>query len=264
MLKESDDSMSLPVVLVDQAAARLLWGGTDPIGRRVRSSRDIILSRLKPVPAPWMTVVGVVGNAKLSSLNESEAPHIYESMYQFSKRNFGVVVRATGATAVLSRAVRREIQTVDPDLPVSDMTAMADLISIGVGDRRFAAWLLGTFAFVALLLTCGGCLRNCLLFRGAREKEIGIRSALGATRQELVTMILRDGMVPVLTGMACGSIAAVFSGRVLAALLFGVNSRDGLVFTGAGFMLIVIGVLANYIPARGAGRIQSIAALRNE
>ena len=97
-----------------------------------------------------------------------------------------------------------------------------------------------------------------------REKEIGIRSALGASRQQLVNMILRDGMVPVLVGMACGCIAAGFSGRMLAALLFGVNSADGLVFTCAGFTLIVIGMLANYIPARGAGSIHPVTALRNE
>jgi predicted permease len=264
MFQESDDSMSQPVVLVDEAAARLLWGGADPVGRRVRSSRDIILlSRLKPAPAPWMTVVGVVGDAKLSSLDEIDVPHIYESMYQRSRRDFGVLVRAIGDKAALTRDVRREIQTVDPDLPVSDMTAMTDLISNGVGDRRFAAWLLGTFALVALLLTCVGVYGIASYSVVRREKEIGIRSALGASRQQLVIMILRDGMVPVLAGMACGCIAAVFSGRMLAALLFGVNSEDGLVLTCAGFTLIVIGMLANYIPARGAGRIDPISALRN-
>ena len=165
----------------------------------------------------------------------------------------------------MTRDVRREIQTVvDPDLPVSDMTAMTDLISNGVGDRRFAAWLLGAFALVALLLTCVGVYGIASYSVVRREKEIGIRSALGASRQQLVNMILRDGMVPVLVGMACGCIAAVFSGRMLAALLFGVNSADGLVFTCAGFTLIVIGMLANYIPARGAGRIHAITALRNE
>jgi putative ABC transport system permease protein len=264
MFQESDDSMSQPVVLVDGAAAHLLWGGADPVGHRVRSSRDIILTRLKLVPAPWMTVVGVVGNAKLSSLDEVEVPHIYESMYQFSRRDFGVVVRATGDTAALSRDVRREIQTVDPDLPISDMTAMIDLISNGVGDRRFAAFLLGAFALVAMFLTCVGVYGIASYSVVRREKEIGIRSALGASRQQLVLMLLRDGMVPVLAGMACGCIVAIFSGRLLAALLFGVNSVDGLVFTCAGFTLIVIGMLANYIPARGAGRIDPITALRNE
>ena len=97
-----------------------------------------------------------------------------------------------------------------------------------------------------------------------REKEIGIRSALGASRQQLVSMILRDGMVPVWVGMASGCIAAVFSERMLAALLFNVNSAVGLVFTCAGFTLIVIALLANYIPARRAGRINPVMALRNE
>ena len=233
MFQESDDSMSQPVALVDQAAVHLLWGGADPVGRRVRYSRDIRVNG-RPAPAPWMTVVGVVGNAKLSSLDEIEVPHIYESMYQFSRRRFGVVVRAVGDNATLSRDVRREIQTVDPDLPVSDLTAMTDLISSGVGDRRFAAWLLGTFALVALLLTCVGVYGIASYSVVRREKEIGIRSALGATRRQLVIMILRDGMVPVLVGMACGCIAAVFSGRMLAALLFGVNSsrRTGLYLCG--------------------------------
>jgi putative ABC transport system permease protein len=264
MFQDSDDSLSQPVALVDEAAVRHLWVGADPVGRRVRYSRDISAGRLRFVPAPWLTVVGVVGNAKLSRLDESEVPHIYESMYQRSRREFGVLVRATGDKAALTRDVQREIQTVDPNLPVTDMTAMTDLISNGVGDRRFAAWLLGTFALVALLLTCVGVYGIASYSVVRREKEIGIRSALGASRHQLIIMILRDGMVPVLAGMACGCIAAVFSGRLLAAILFDVSSADGLVFTCAGMTLIVVGLLANYIPARRAGRIEPVTALRNE
>jgi predicted permease len=263
MFQESDDSMSQPVALVDEAAVRLLWGGADPVGRRVRYSRDRIVNR-NTQPAPWLTIVGVVGNAKLSSLDEIEVPHIYESMYQRSRREFAVLVRATGDKAALTRDVQREIQTVDPNLPVTDMTAMADLIGNGVGDRRFAAWLLGTFALVALLLTCVGVYGIASYSVVRREKEIGIRSALGAARHQLIVMILRDGMVPVLVGMACGCIAAVVSGHVLAALLFNVDSAYGMVFACAGFTLVVIGMLANYIPARRAGRIDPVTALRNE
>jgi ABC-type antimicrobial peptide transport system permease subunit len=164
----------------------------------------------------------------------------------------------------LTRDVQREIQTVDPNLPVTDMTVMTDLISNGVGDRRFAAWLLGTFALVALLLTCVGVYGISSYAIVRREKEIGIRSALGAGRSQLVMMILRDGMVPVFVGMAFGAIAAAISARLLAALLFNVNSVDGMVFACAGMTLIVIGVLANYIPARRAGRIDPVTALRNE
>ena len=138
--------------------------------------------------------MGVVGNAKLSSLDEIEVPHIYESMYQHSRREFGVLVRAIGDKAALTRHVQREIQTVDPNLPVSDMTAMTDLISNGVGDRRFAAWLLAAFAVVALLLTSVGVYGVASYAIVRREKEIGIRSALGASRGRLISMILRDGM----------------------------------------------------------------------
>jgi putative ABC transport system permease protein len=264
MFQQSDDSMSQPVALVDEAAARLLWGGADPVGRRVRSSRDISVGRLQRAPAPWMTVVGVVGNAKLSSLDETEVPHIYESMYQHSRREFGVLVRATGDKAALTRDVQREIQTVDPNLPVSDMTAMTDLISNGMGDRRFAAWLLGAFALVALLLTSVGVYGVASYAIVRREKEIGIRSALGASRGKLISMILRDGMVPILIGLATGAIAAALSGRLMASLLFDVHSVDAMVFAAATVTLILVGVLANYFPARRAGCIDPVTALRNE
>jgi putative ABC transport system permease protein len=144
------------------------------------------------------------------------------------------------------------------------MTAMTDLISNGVGDRRFAAWLLGAFALVALLLTCVGVYGIASYAVVRREKEIGIRSALGASRGQLVLMILRDGMVPILIGLATGAFAAVLSGRLMASLLFNVNSADAMVFAAATTTLITIGVLANYFPARRAGRIDPVTALRNE
>jgi predicted permease len=263
MILDRDDSTSPRVAIVDEAAARHLWGSSDPVGRRIRSSRDRIVNG-KPQPAPWLTVVGVVGNTKLSSLDEKDVPHVYTSMYQNSRREFGVLVRATGDKAALTRSVQREIQTVDANLPVSDMTEMTDLISNGMGDRRFAAWLLAAFALVALLLTSVGVYGIASYAIVRREKEIGIRSALGASRSQLVMMILRDGMVPVFVGMAFGAFAAAVSGRLLAALLFEVNSVDGMVFACAGMTLIVIGTLANYIPARRAGRIDPVVALHSD
>jgi putative ABC transport system permease protein len=260
-MENTDDSASQRVAMVDEAAAHLLWGSSDPVGRRIRFSQSRIVNG-NSQPAPWLTVVGVVGNAKLGSMDEKEVPHVYLSMYQFSGREFGVLVRATGDKATLTRAVLREVQTVDPNLPVSDMTEMTELISNGVGDRRFAAWLLAAFALVALLLTSVGVYGVSSYAIVRREKEIGIRSALGASRAQLVRMILREGMVPVLAGLAVGVLAAAHSGRLLAALLFDVNSADGIVFAAAGITLMAIGVLANYLPARRAGRIDPITALR--
>jgi predicted permease len=263
MIADTDDSTSPRVVVVDEAAAHHFWGDGDPVGRRIRFSQGRVVNG-NAVQAPWLTVIGVVGDAKLGTLDEKAVPHVYLSMYQFSGREFAVLVRATGDKATLTRAVLREIQTVDANLPVSDMTEMNELISNGVGDRRFAAWLLAAFAVVALLLTSVGVYGVASYAIVRREKEIGIRSALGASRDQLVRMILREGMVPVVAGLAIGGMAAALSGRLLGALLYDVNSADAMVFACAGITLAAIGVLANYLPARRAGRIDPMAALRND
>jgi putative ABC transport system permease protein len=165
---------------------------------------------------------------------------------------------------MLSRAVPREIQSVDPNLPVSPIVEMTELIRDGVGDRRFAASLLACFAVVALLLMSIGVYGVASYAIVRREKEISIRSALGATRGQLVQMVLREGMVPILAGLAVGAAGAALSGHLLAALLFEVRSTDASVFAAAGVTLVAIGILANYLPARRAGRVDPITALRTE
>lgn len=261
-IADTDNSASPRVALVDLAAAQHFWGDGNPLGRRIRLSQDrVVNGQLQP--APWLTVVGVVGNAKLSSLDEKDVPHVYSSMYQSSGREFGVLIRATGDKASLTRTVQRELQTVDSNLPVSDMTNTTALISESVGDRRFAAWLLVAFALIALVLTSVGVYGIASYAIVRRENEIGIRSALGASRSQLVLMILRGGMVPVSVGLVAGSIGATLSARLLATLLFDVKSVDALVLASAEVTLIVIGILANYIPARRAGRIDPVVALHS-
>lgn len=267
VIQDTDDEQSPMVVLVDEAAARHFWGARDPLGKRIRSARTVRHSIVQP--APWFTVVGVVGNVKLASLDEKDVPHVYTSLYQTSEyqtpgRLIGVLVRGTGDRAMLSRAVPREIQSVDPNLPVSPIVEMTELIRDGVGDRRFAASLLACFAVVALLLMSIGVYGVASYAIVRREKEIGIRSALGATPGQLMQMVLREGMVPILVGLAVGAVGAALSGHLLAALLFEVRSTDASVFAAAGVTLVAIGILANYLPARRAGRVDPITALRTE
>ena len=275
VIQDTDDQQSPLVVLVDEAAARHFWGAQDPVGKRIRSTRTtrrdaaVFTARGIVQPAPWFTVVGVVGNVKLASLDEKDVPHVYTSLYQTSGyqtpgRNLGVLARGTGDRAMLSRAVPREIQSVDPNLPVSPIVEMTELMRVGVGDRRFAASLLACFAVVALLLTSIGVYGVASYAIVRREKEISIRSALGATRGQLVQMVLREGMVPILAGLAVGAVGAALSGHLLAALLFEVRSTDASVFAAAGVTLVAIGILANYLPARRAGRVDPITALRTE
>jgi putative ABC transport system permease protein len=255
------------VVLVDEAAARHFWGVQDPLGKRIRSTRTIRRGVVQP--APWFTVVGVVGNVRLASLDEKNVPHVYTSFYQTSGyqapgRLIGVLVRGTGDRAMLSRAVPREIQSVDPNLPVSPILEMTELMQVGVGDRRFAASLLTCFAVVALLLMSIGVYGVASYAIVRRKKEIGIRSALGATSGQLARMVLREGMVPILAGLVVGAAGAALSGHLLAALLFEVRSTDASVFAAAGVTVVAIGILANYLPASRAGRVDPIAALRTE
>jgi predicted permease len=264
VIQDTDDKQSPLVVLVDEAAERHFWGAQDPIGKRIRSARPT-----RRGPPGWFTVVGVVGNVKLASLDEKDVPHVYTSLYQTAGyqtpgRAIGVLVRGTGDPAMLSRAVPREIQSVDPNLPVSPIVEMTELIRVGVGDRRFAASLLACFAVVALLLMSIGVYGVASYAIVRREKEISIRSALGATRGQLVQMVLREGMLPILAGLAVGAVGAALSGHLLAALLFDVRSTDASVFAAAGVTLVAIGILANYLPARRAGRVDPITALRTE
>src|ERR1700733_170692 len=266
VIEDTDDTQSRLVVLVDEAAARHFWGAQDPLGKRIRSA---LTTRKGIVQPDWFTVVGVVGTVKLASLDEKDVPHVYTSLYQTPGyqtpgRLMGVLVRGTGDRALLSRAVPREIQSVDPNLPVSPIVEMTELIRDGVGDRRFAASLLACFAVVALLLMSIGVYGVASYAIVRREKEIGIRSALGATRGQLVQMVLREGMVPILAGLAVGAAGAALSGHLLAALLFEVRSTDASVFAAAGVTLVAIGILANYLPARRAGRVDPITALRTE
>ena len=266
VIQDTDDTQSRLVVLVDETAARHFWGAQDPLGKRIRSART---TRKGIVQPDWFTVVGVVGNVKLASLDEKDVPHVYTSLYQTRGyqtpgRLMGVLVRGTGDSAMLSRAVPREIQSVDPNLPVSPIVEMAELIREGVGDRRFAASLLACFAVVALLLMSIGVYGVASYAIVRREKEIGIRCALGASRGQLVQMVLREGMVPILVGLAVGAAGATLSGHLLAALLFEVRSTDASVFAAAGVTLVAIGILANYLPARRAGRVDPITALRTE
>lgn len=262
-IQDSDNTQTSRVVLVDEAAAHRFWGDRDPIGRRIRFSRDFVVNG-KPQPGPWMTVVGVVSNVKLSSLDEHNVPHVYAAMYQFPDRQFGVLVRATGDKAALGRAIQREIQSVDPNLPVSHVSEMKEIINTGVGGQRFAAWLLAVFAAVALVLTSVGIYGVTSYAITSRTREFGIRTALGASPANIVRTVLLHGMSPILIGVLVGAVGAILSGRLIASMLYSVQPADTAVLAVAVATVVIIGIAANYIPARRAARIDPIVALRTE
>jgi len=262
-IEETDTTQNPLVALVDEAAAHRFWGDRNPIGQRIRLAQTFIVDG-KPQPYRWFTVVGVVSNVKLASLDEQNVPHIFTSIYQTPGRLFGVLVRATGDKAEIGRTIQREIQAVDPNLPVASIAEMKEIVNNGVGDRRFAAWVLAIFAAVALLLTSVGIYGVTSYAIARRTKEIGIRSALGAQPRDLVRMVIVTGMTPIVAGLVLGAFGAILSGRLIAALLYGVSATDAAVYAAAALMVVAVGIAANYVPARRASRVDPIVALRVE
>ncbi|HLW52390.1 MAG TPA: ABC transporter permease [Candidatus Angelobacter sp.] len=263
MLQQSDDEHAPQVVLVDQAAVRQLWSGQNPLGKRLRFATDILVNG-KLQPAPWMTVVGVVNNIKFARLDEQETAHVYLSMYQRSGRLYNIVVRATGDPAAVGQQIQQQVRSVDPNLPVSDVSAMRVVVASSLADRRFAAMLIGIFAVVALALASVGVYGLTSYSVSQRSRELGIRAALGASRRNLVRLMLQQGMLPVAIGLAAGCAGALVMGRWLSGMLFGVKATDPLVFLAAFVALALFGLGANYLPARRAGRVDPNQALRAE
>ena len=263
MLQEDDDLKSPTVVMVDEAAARALWPGQDPVGHRLRFGRDIFFNGKLQAP-PWMTVAGIVNNMKFESLDEPNVPHIYANMYQISGRLYRVMVKGTGDPAAIGNNITNAVQSVDPNLPVSGVMPMHEVVSDSLTDRRFAAALIASFALLALGLAAIGVYGVASYTVSQRTKELGIRAALGATTADLVRIVIRDGMQPVLGGLVAGCLAAPLLGRMISSLLFGVHPLQPEIYVIAVLVLVGISFMANYLPARRAGRVDPNRALRYE
>jgi putative ABC transport system permease protein len=206
----------------------------------------------------------VVRNIKFNSLDEDKTPHVYRSMYQVSGKFFNVVVKATGDPAALGREIQKQVQSVDPSLPVSDTVTMTDVVNQSVGARKFAASLIALFALLALGLAGVGVYGVASYSVAQRTRELGIRAALGATANDLVSLVLRDSMAPVLFGLLAGCAGAFLGAKLITSLLFGVRPTEVWIYLLSAVVLVAIGFAANYIPARRAGRVDPNTALRYE
>jgi len=263
MFEESEDTHVAQVAVVDQAAARQLWGGEDVVGKRIRFANNVSLNGTAQTP-PWITVVGVVSNMKFGKLDEGNLPHIYTSTYQLNTKFINIIVRATGDPAALGRDIQAQLQAVDPNLPVSDVAPMTEVVSASFAERRFTATLIGLFAVLALCLAAVGVYGVASYTVQQRTREFGIRAALGATTSDLVHMVLRDSMAPVLLGAAAGIIGSALASRAIASLLFGVHTVDPIIYLVSVVVLMIVGFSANYIPAQRAGKTDPNLALRYE
>ncbi len=255
---EDDQPGKQLVVIVDETTARTFWPDRDPIGRRLsmRSFRGA-------ANPPWSTVVGVIKDIKNDGLDQSGSPHIYSPIYQVPRlRNLSVTVRTSLSATSLEPQIRREIQAVDPDLPVFNVRTMNEVIDGSLASRRFSAELVGAFAVVALLLASVGIYGLLAYMVGQRAHEIGVRMALGAMPSTIGKMIVSRGVGLAGIGMGIGLLLSGIMAPLISTVLYGVRSIDPEVFLTVPLILMVVVLLASYIPARRAAKVNPIVALR--
>jgi ABC-type antimicrobial peptide transport system permease subunit len=242
------------VVIIDETTGRKYWPSGDPLGQRVRFGADLA--------KPRMTVVGIVENIKSDGLDIDGIPHIYVPVYQSPNRDLSIVLRTSLPAQALEPQIRNEIQSIDPGLPVFNVSSMNDVVDRSLASRRFSADLVGGFAGLALLLASIGIYGLLAYMVGQRSREIGLRMALGARRWDVLKLILGKGVVLAGVGIIVGVIFSASTASMMASLLYGVHPHDLVVFLAVPLLLFAVAVLASYIPARRATKVDPVFALR--
>lgn len=259
LFSEHDTRAVQRVVVVDQHMAGQLWPGEDAVGKRIRTGG------IDSNPnAPWLTVVGVVGRIKQDRLDSESRMAMYLAHTQSPTRAMNVVLRTGSDPSGLTGPVTSEIRQIDPDLPLYNVRTMADRVDESLAKRRFAMLLLTLFAGLALGLATLGVYGVIAYLVSQGTRELGIRLALGATPRDVLVLIVRHGLTVAVLGVAIGLTAALVLTRFMRSLLFGVHASDPLTFTAIAALLTMIALLASYLPARRAARIDPMVSLRSE
>jgi putative ABC transport system permease protein len=245
---------SQPVMVVSQSTARKFWGDADPIGHTLRRSAK---------PEIAFTIVGVVGDVRDQALNQ-ESPTLYYPVGFRVWPLMDVVVRTQGQPDALLPTIRQKIHDLDPELALANVKSMDDWLSTSAAQPRLNTVLLSTFALLALLIAAIGIYGVLAYSVSQRTQEIGVRMALGATRQGVLRMTLLDGMKVAAIGLGCGVVAAIALGQTVSTLVFGVNVRDARTFAFVVATLAIVTIAACAIPALRASRVSPLVALRYE
>jgi putative ABC transport system permease protein len=253
------------VVIVNEALRRRYFPNEDPVGKRITTlSRQYgPLGRVMPASLE-MEIVGVVGDEKNSSLSKTAEPAIYFSHRQFSYRSMSVVVRVTAAPLSLVKAVQNEVWTLDRNLPVSNVKTMEQRLGEAIAQPRFSALLLGLFAALALLLAAVGIYGVISYTVQQRTHEIGVRISLGASAGAILKLVIGRGLALTLMGVGLGLLGAFGLTRLISGLLYDVRATDPLIFIAMPALLALAALLACYIPARRASKVDPLVALRCE
>ena len=254
LLNASDEGKHYAVV--SELTAKTLWPGKNPIGQPFHRA-----GLLKEDP---FTVIGVVGNARTVSLSNPDPMMVYMPYWYRSDTTGGLLVRTTQSPAMMADAMRKAIWSVDPEVPVPAVRMLGGVVEDSVANRRFEMQLLLLFAVSALLLASLGVYGVVTYSVVQREREIGLRLALGAQRKNIYRLVLHDGLTPVLAGAVAGVAVAFASARVVSSLLFQVSPYDSVIATSAVFLLLATGTAACLLPARRAASVDPMQMLRRE
>ncbi len=260
LLSAKENTQTPVVAVINQAMSRRYWGDDDPVGKRFKFGP-------RSSNTPWMTVVGVVGDVRQAGLDAASLPELYIPFTQTHlnwARPRVLFIRAAGDPLSLVAAVKSQIWAVDKDQTIYAVRTMQGIVTRWLAPRRFNLLLLGVFAALALVLASVGIYGVISYAVSQRTREIGVRLALGAQQRDILKLIVGQGLVLTLSGIAIGLVASFALTRWLESLLFGVSTTDPLTFAGVALLLAVVALLACWIPARRATKVDPLVALRTE
>ncbi|HSO76293.1 MAG TPA: FtsX-like permease family protein, partial [Blastocatellia bacterium] len=242
------------VVIVNEEFERRHLGGQDAMGKRLSVGGP---------RGPWLEVTGFVRDSKYVTLGEAPIPMAYLPLQQNHETGVTLLVRTAGDPLSLAAAVRKEVQSLEPNLPITSIRPMNELVGASLYAARMGAILVGVFGALALLLAVVGLYGVVSFSVSRRTREFGIRVALGAQSSEVFRLVLKDGVVLVAAGIALGLSAAAMLTRFLTSFLYGIAPVDTVTFTSIPLVLIVVALAACYVPARRAMRTDPMVALRD-
>ena len=246
-----------PVIIINETLARRYFPGTDPIGKRMTLNDE------NPKEEDWATIVGVVKDTKQRELSGEPAAEMYLPFAQSPQRSMALMIRTTNSESVVT-AVRRDVQEIDPNLPIYGIRTMESVISESIAAARFRTSLLAIFAAVALVLAMIGIYGVMSYAVTERTREIGIRMALGARVMDVLQLVVKNGMSLAVIGTVFGLAGALAVTRLMQTLLFGVSPTDPATFALVSFGLLLVALFACYLPARRATKVDPLVALRHE
>ena len=257
-----DNAQSMAVAIVNETMARQYWPGENALGRRFKIGDPEDATR------PWTQIVGIVGDVRQMGIDEPVKAEMYLPYQQVNHNPWFIprdlAIRTSGDTSNLVGAVRQIIREVDPDQPISNVATMEEVLGTEAAQRRMGMIMLVGFALLALLLASLGIYGVLAYFVTQHTSEIGVRQALGATPRDILLLVLKKGMGLTLVGVAIGLVSAFALTRLMSSLLFGVKASDPLTFVAVPLLLAFVALLACYIPARRATKVDPLVALRYE